>query len=132
MKICIMCESTLLQSALEYYLQEYLCPYQEAEFIISDISLNIQKPICFIQNDSNTHIKKPFTPVSLFRNLQEFYHSEIKKTTIDANAIIPAELLNIKDPQLQTKINSILQEFSKKIYQTLNTNPQNEKTTEKK
>lgn len=121
MKICIMCESTLLQSALEYYLQEYLCAYQDAEFIISDIQLNITKPICIINTSSDANISKPFTPVSLFRDLQEFYHTYVKKTTLDSNSILPQELLNIKDPQLQAKIDSILQEFSKKIYQTLNT-----------
>ncbi|MCE3036316.1 hypothetical protein [Helicobacter anatolicus] len=121
MKICIMCESTLLQSALEYYLQEYLCSYQDAELIISDIALNITKPLCSISTSSQADIIKPFTPASLLRDLQEFYHTKVKKTTLTSNFTIPEELLNIKDPQIQAKIDSILQEFSKKIYQTLHT-----------
>lgn len=116
MKICIMCESTLLQKALEYYLQEYLASYTEAEFIISDITLQIEKPVCFLNSTDDAHIKKPFTPVSLFKDLQNFYHSHIKKNII--SHIIPNEL-DLQDPKIQTKIDHLLQEFSKQIYNTL-------------
>lgn len=116
MKICIMCESTLLQKALEHYLQEYLVSYTEAEFIISDIALQIEKPVCLLDSSNNTHIKKPFTPISLFKDLQNFYHSYIKKNII--SHIIPDEL-DIQDPKIQTKIDHLLQEFSKQIYNTL-------------
>lgn len=116
MKICIMCESTLLQKSLEYYLQEYLTSYTESEFIISDIALQIEKPVCLLDSTNNTHIKKPFTPVSLFKDLQSFYHTHIKKNTI--SHIIPSEL-DLQDPKIQTKIDHLLQEFSKQIYNTL-------------
>ena len=125
MKICIMCESTLLQKALEYYLTEFLAPYQDAEFIISDITLNINKPVCLINSTQHSAIKKPFTPISLVKDLQDFYHTQVKKSTLSSSNATPASLLDIKDPKLQTKIDHILQEFSKQIYQTLNNDKNN-------
>lgn len=112
-----MCESTLLQKSLEYYLDEFLTPYAEADFVISDIVLQIAKPICLLNQSEESNIKKPFTPVSLFKDLQNFYHTQIKKSIISNH--IPKELLNITDPQIQTKIDHLLQEFSKQIYQAL-------------
>lgn len=117
MKICIMCDSTLLQKSLEYYLGEFLCEFSECEFIIADTKIDAPKPVCTIS--TNGDIFKPFTPISLFRGIQEFYHTHIKHSN-HLTELLPKELLNIKDPKLQSKIDSILQEFSTKIYQTLN------------
>ncbi len=119
MKLCIMCQSTLLQKALEYYLAEFLTSYKDCEFVLCDTHLNINKPICLLNNSNASHIKKPFTPVSLFKDLQDFYHTKIKKHLQLSSNIIPKELLHIQDPKLQTKIDHILQEFSQRIYQTL-------------
>ncbi len=124
MKICIMCNSTLLQKSLEYYLSEFLCDLAECDFIIADMHIDAQKPVCVISSVPNANIFKPFTPISLFRGIQEFYHTNIKNPNNDPLSLLPKELLNIKDPKLQSKIDSILQEFSTKIYQTLN-NPTN-------
>ena len=121
MKICIMCESTLLQKSLEYYLSEFLCSFQESEFIISDTQISVPKPLCLIDSTKKSHIHKPFTPISLFKDIQEFYHTKVKKNKTIIPNLLSQDLLNIKDSRLQTKINAILQEFSTKIYQTLNT-----------
>lgn len=124
MRICIMCNSTLLQKSLEYYLGEFLCDFAECDFIIADMYIDVPKPVCVIDSTPQANIFKPFTPISLFRGIQEFYHTRIKNPNANPLSLLPKELLNIKDPKLQSKIDSILQEFSTKIYQTLN-NPSN-------
>ncbi|PAF54234.1 hypothetical protein BKH42_01635 [Helicobacter sp. 13S00482-2] len=121
MKISVMCESLLLQDALTYYLKDMLVEFEDCEFVISDRPLQISKPICTIGSSSHSDIKKPFTQISLFENLQNFYHHKLKSTKISAN-IIPENFLNIKNPELKMQIDSILAEFSSKIYQTLKNN----------
>lgn len=121
MKISIMCESMLLQDALSYYLKDFLVEFSDCEFVISDSELHLSKPLCMIGSSANSDIKKPFTQGSLFKNLQDFYHYKVKSTKITAN-MIPENFLNIQNPDLKLQIDSILQEFSSKIYQTLKSN----------
>ncbi|PAF45091.1 hypothetical protein [Helicobacter sp. 11S02596-1] len=116
MKISIMCQSTLLQEALSYYLKDSLSDFEGCDFVISDMPMNAHKPVCLITADQNTNICKPFTQASLLRDIQTFYHSKIKPTKITNNAITTKLLEN---PELKTQIDLILEEFSKKIYQTL-------------
>lgn len=121
MKISIMCESMLLQEALAYYLKDSLVEFSDCDFVISDSELNISKPLCIIGSSAKSDIKKPFSQISLFKDLQDFYHHKAKSTKITANTI-PENFLNIKNPDLKLQIDSILQEFSSKIYQTLKNN----------
>lgn len=118
-----MCESMLLQDALSYYLKDILTTFNDCEFVISDTPLQISKPLCIIGSTSQSDIKKPFTQVSLSKDLQNFYHHKVKSTKIIANTI-PENFLNIKNPELKLQIDSILEEFSSKIYQTLKNNGQ--------
>lgn len=125
MKIYITCESRLLQKSLEYYLKEFLVDDSECEFIITDRYLKTSKPTCLISTTPQAHIPKPFTPQILFKKIQEFYEIEVKKTKKPFNLIpnlLPKELRDIQDPELQSKINSILKEFSIKIHETLQEN----------
>ncbi|WP_095297498.1 hypothetical protein [Helicobacter sp. 12S02232-10] len=116
MKISIMCQSTLLQEALRRYLKDNLSNFEDCDFIISDIRLKTDKPICLIDSSQKADIKKPFTQTSLLKDLQNFYYSKIKAAKITANPM-PNNLL--ENPELKMQIDSILEEFSRKIYQTL-------------
>ncbi|WP_143428398.1 hypothetical protein [Helicobacter sp. 11S03491-1] len=118
MKISIMCESMLLQEALNHYLLDDLSSFEECEFVISDTPLHVTKPVCLINSSPQSDIKKPFSQKSLLEDLQEFYHSKVKATKITAN-LLPHHLLDIKNPELKMQIDSLLEEFSTKIYQTL-------------
>ncbi len=127
MKICIMCQSTLLQKALEYYLSEFLCDFHECEMLIADCPLDAPKPVCVVGSDEKADVFKPFTPISLLESVRNFYEKNIPSPAPQDSslqdpshllALLPTKLLDIKDPQLQSKIDSLLQEFSSKIYQT--------------
>ncbi|PAF50445.1 hypothetical protein [Helicobacter sp. 13S00477-4] len=117
MKISIMCQSLLLQESLKYYLKDIDSDVEECDFIISDTLIDSNKPICLIGDSSNSDIKKPFNQTRLFKDINNFYHSKIKASTIIANPM--PDFLNIKNPELKMQIDSILEEFSRKIYQTL-------------
>lgn len=119
MKISIMCESMMIQEALSHYLKDSLCEFKDCEFVVSDVNLEISKPVCLISNSVVSDIKKPFTQVSLFQDIQNFYYSKIHSTKITSNPVDFNFLKDIKNPELKMQIDSILEEFSKKIYQTL-------------
>lgn len=115
MKISIMCESSLLQEALKYYLQDFISDLSECDFVISDRELKVNKPLCLIGDLDTSHIKKPFTPASLWQDIKTF---QTKAQTGEIAQKL-SNLLDIKDSQIKIQVDSLLEELSTKIRQTL-------------
>lgn len=109
-----MCDSSLLQEALKYYLRDFISDLNECDFIISDKELKVNKPLCLIGDLDGSHIKKPFTLPSLWSDIKAF------QTKIQTEEVVEklSNLLNIKDPRLKIQMDLLLKEFSTKICQT--------------
>ncbi|PAF47069.1 hypothetical protein BKH46_04940 [Helicobacter sp. 12S02634-8] len=116
MKISILCQSALLQEALMHYLEDSLSDLESCDFIITDTPIKARKPICLIASSPEADIRKPFTQASLFKDLHKFEHSKLKAAPIITNPTLNHRLQN---PELKMQIDSLLEEFSRKIYQAL-------------
>lgn len=112
MKIAIMCESPLLQKALQSFLKKYLTTTKNCDFIISDRKIDSNKPICLISQAQDAHIKKPFTRAQLILGVERFFkESQQNKEQITK----PTEI----DSELEKKIYQLTHRFAKAIIETI-------------
>ena len=101
-KVCIMCKSILLESALKNILKNHVTTYNECDVVLTDQRLRIEKPFLFISSDKNSDIKKPFTHSSLMLQLEKFSKNHSAK-----GLQLPKEI--------EEKIERATREYTKKI-----------------
>lgn len=101
-KVCIMCKSILLESALKNILKNHVTTYNECDVVLTDQRLRIEKPFLYISSDKHCDIKKPFTHSSLMLQLEKFSKNHSAK-----HAALPKEL--------EDKIERATREYTKKI-----------------
>ncbi|MFC3847858.1 hypothetical protein ACFOPX_04835 [Helicobacter baculiformis] len=85
MKIALDCHSLLLTHVLESYLQDFLCPLDKCDFILSDHS--VDKPVkttYLIGSGEDAHIGVPFTRESLLESLQELYSQKTQAESLES------------------------------------------------
>ncbi len=110
-KISVICDSPLLNGALERFLKEYLSPYKNCDIVVSDKAINIDKPLFLISNIENSHLKKPFTRSQLMLKLNSFYKASKKA--------FPELRYNDLNPDLKDEIEEIVHNFKKEIFDTI-------------
>jgi hypothetical protein len=74
MKIALKCNSRLLESALEYYLKDFISDESDANFIITDQLFHSLKPLFLISKDESANLHSPFTKKMLFDAIERFYY----------------------------------------------------------
>jgi len=90
-KVCLMCQSVLLELALKKFLKQRITTFKESDVVITDRPLEINKPFLLIGSDAHADLQKPFTHASLLLQLEKF---EKRKTPSPA---LPQELLHELD-----------------------------------
>lgn len=74
MKIALACQSVLLEKSLEIFLKEYLTPFKQCDFVISDQEMEMEKPLFLISSEkSDLHV--PFSKSALILKVEKFYDS---------------------------------------------------------
>lgn len=81
MKIHLLIKSPLLQSTLAGYLRDYLCEFDECEFVIADsVDEGVNKPICLVGFGDDADIVRPIYKEYLMRDLAKF-NANLKEVT---------------------------------------------------
>lgn len=75
MKIALICDSPLLEKSMKNFLGEYIAPLGSCDFVVSDKKRELHKPIFYISNDDDAHLKKPFSRATLMLKLEKFFDS---------------------------------------------------------
>ncbi|MDE6885531.1 MAG: hypothetical protein K2P17_00595 [Helicobacteraceae bacterium] len=136
MKINILCKSPLLQKTLDSYLKEYITNYDECDFIIFDeIDENFNKPICLINFNEDSDIRRPIYKESLLSDLEKFNKQveEISRininkfnTILDTNELESLkkslDSINIESKnkdEIRSEIENIVQDFTNRLYEVL-------------
>lgn len=88
MKIALACQSVLLEKSLEKFLKNYIYPYKQCDFVISDRKIEIDKPLFYLSTEESD-LNIPFSKSSLLLSLEKFYDlnftsSNTKEDTIQA------------------------------------------------
>ncbi|WP_104685353.1 hypothetical protein [Helicobacter bizzozeronii] len=98
MKIFLDCHSLLLKRVLEQYLQDFLYPLENCDFIVSDhVVKNPYKATCLIGSDPNAYILTPFTQGELLEKLHAFYGDQAQTQS------------------LESRVQALLQEYTHKL-----------------
>ncbi len=82
MKIALACQSILLEKSLEIFLKSYITPYKQCDFVISDKSIELDKPLFFIATE-NSDLAMPFSKSTLMLKVDKFYNSLYKEEKED-------------------------------------------------
>ena len=113
-KVCVMCKSVLLETALKKLLKRQVTTFNECDVVLTDRSIDIDKPSLFVSSAENSDIKKPFTHSSLILQLEKFNSAYGYKI----NYTIPKEL--------ETKIDNAIINFSKNLTQIIKSHYENQ------
>lgn len=110
MKIALVCQSLLLSKALHSFLGEYIVPYKQCDFVISDKKMVLDKPIFYISSLEGDLII-PFSKASLLLSLDAFYKKMHGECEDEASFVFPTPL--------EDKIASLTERFRQELIQTL-------------
>ncbi|WP_024955147.1 hypothetical protein [Sulfurospirillum arcachonense] len=106
MKIALACQSVLLEKSLEIFLKNYLSPYKQCDFVISDSHIEIDKPLFFISSD-DSDLNIPFSKSSLIMAIEKFY-STMNEQNIEKNVNM---VKKIDINELEEKITKLTNNF---------------------
>jgi hypothetical protein len=106
MKIALVCNSVLLNEALKIFLKPYLTSLKDANIIISDQKLDIDKPVFIINNKPEAHLQKPFSMSHLLLSVESFYKD---------NRVVDRYSFQ-DDKQLQYELEVLVKDFTDKLY----------------
>lgn len=79
MKISILCDSLLLKKSLEIFLKDYLTTYKNADFVLCDEKMDIDKPSFVVGTSDSADIKVPFSKSSLLADLRRLNDKKISQ-----------------------------------------------------
>ena len=117
MKIALACKSILLERALKIFLERYIVPYKQCEFIIADTKISSDKPL-FIIGKNEAHVPVPFSKTSLMLALEEFYTC-ITGKTIQKSESIDKEKEQESFEKLENKITVLTEKFRNDLIDTI-------------
>lgn len=103
MKIYIECKSILLHKALSLFLEPFLCPYKQCDFVVSDYEYESKKPIFYIDG-KNANLQKPFSKEKLLSSLNEFAKCSFEKN---------------QNTSFEEQIDKLTKDFSQKMLQII-------------
>lgn len=116
MKLTIMCQSLLLEKALELFLKPYVVPYKQSDFIVCDYKVETNKPQ-FRLKSSDSKIPFPFSKSTLLLSLEKFSQA-IELASVSNVQKKPSELVS-DFATLEEKLNKICNQFNKEIIQAV-------------
>ena len=89
LKVCVLCDSVLLEVALKKFLKNYITTYKECDIVLSDKKINVKKTLLIV-GQKNAYIKKPFTRSSLILKLEKFERGRLNKSSLEKKIEIAA------------------------------------------
>lgn len=142
MKIHLLVQSPLLQKTLESYLQNYLCDFEDCDFVIAnEVDESISKPICLIDFSEDADILRPIYKESLMNDLAKFNAKlkeieridmskfdsvldlneldKLKQSLDSINGISDDSPKQSKKNDIEKEIDNILQDFKERLYSIL-------------
>lgn len=113
MKIAVVCDSPLLKKCLEVFLKEKLSSYSACDFVISDKTIDSEKPVFVISDNKGSNIKKPFSKAKLLKSLDE-YSKKLNRPKIS-----PAQTPKSDISELEKKLTVITERFVSELVKTI-------------
>lgn len=110
MKVAVVCQSLLLNKALQLFLGELIVPYKQCDFVISDKKIELDKPIFHISAVEG-ELLIPFAKSTLLIELERFYTS-LSHCNPQTMALPIPEIL-------EDKIVALTERFRQELIQTL-------------
>ncbi len=107
MKIALSCRSILLEKSLRKFLEDHLVPEHEAELIVTDHPLRIEKPVLRIGNDSEADLGKPFSRSRLMIKIEEKLQADRTKEAL--------RHFVIEEESLEEQIERAVHDFAQKL-----------------
>lgn len=101
MKLVVDCECIVMQRALELFLEEFIVPYESADFIVSDKEERREKRV-FLVGQESSFLKLPFDKKRLIDALEEFNFAILHRK------IIPEQ-------SLESRIEALFEEFKVRV-----------------
>lgn len=108
MKIALACQSVLLEKSLEIFLKNYITPYKQCDFVISDKKIEIEKPLFYIATDESD-LNIPFSNTKLLLEIEKFFNENCLKR--DKSIQIKSSEQGLKTNELEDKITKLTDEF---------------------
>lgn len=112
MKIALACQSILLEKSLEIFLKNYIYPYKQCDFVISDREIEIDKPLFHIASDGG-NLNIPFSKSALLLALDKFFES----LHVEDKEVRKIQKIDIKE--LEEKIENLTDNFRKDLIKTI-------------
>lgn len=109
MKIALVCNSVLLNEALKIFLKPYLTNLKDANIVVSDQKLDIDKPVFIINNTKHAHLQKPFSMSHLIIAIENFYKE---------NKVMDKYSFE-DDKVLQYELEVLVKDFTDKLYKLI-------------
>lgn len=109
-----MCKSVLLETALKKILKREATTFNECDVVLTDRSLDIDKPYLIVSSDETGDIKKPFTRSSLILQLEKLGIEHIYEDE--------QELPN----ELKRKIDDAIKDFTIKLTKIIKSHYENQ------
>ena len=103
MKIALACQSVLLEKSLRKFLKNRLVGEYEADIVISDHTMECDRPVLRIGTDPQADLKKPFSRSQLMIRLEERYDRFRAKERIEG--------VCEEEPNLEERIETLTRRF---------------------
>ena len=106
MKIALACQSLLLEKSLKLFLKNFIYPYKQCDFVISDRHIEIDKPLFYIASE-NSDLNIPFSKSSLLLQIEKFHETLTKMNEEEQS--LHVNKVDLKD--LEQKITKLTDDF---------------------
>jgi len=113
LKVAVVCDSPLLKKCLEVFLKEKLSSYTACDFVISDKTIDSEKPVFVINDTKNSNLKKPFSKTKLLKSVDEYFIKLKKPRTVALQAA------KNDVSELEQKLTAVTQRFVTELLKTI-------------
>lgn len=114
MKVAVVCDSPLLKKCLEVFLKEKLSSYTACDFVISDKTIDSEKPVFVISDSKGSNLKKPFSKTKLLKSVDEYFSRLKRPRTVSSQAVVKGDTT-----ELEQKLTAVTQRFVSELLKTI-------------
>lgn len=115
MQVAIKCKSFLLEKTLSIFLKDYLSTSDKCDVLVSDGFIKTKNNLFIISDRDNANLSLPFSKEELINSLATYPNKYDNTKVSSANE----NNTSINNQPLEREIDSLMQEYTKKILLTI-------------